>query len=378
MKILLLGNPSMLHSSLARGLRERGHEVMLISPGLGWRKFPIYGTLLERRQDINSKLAFIIYLWQTLRVMRRCKGFDIVQLCNPMFMEHRAPILKYFYRYLRRHNTKIILGAFSDDYYYVDQILNHHLLRYSEQNIGDVMRNDEQARLQRYLWTDTPQSLLKGAAARWARFVADDCDAVVACLYEYWAAYQRVMPEKTSFIPLPIEQSDTPPSDFTIGDKVRLFIGIQKDRSQYKGTDIMLRAAQAIVNDYPDLCELQVAESIPFTEYMQMLLGSDVILDQLYSYTPSMNPLLAMSRGIVAVSGGEPENYDIINESHLRPIINVQPSYDSVYNELRNLITNKKRIPQLKRESVEYVMRHHDYRKVAEQYETLYRSLLSR
>lgn len=376
MKILLLGNPSTLHSSLAKGLRERGHEVMLVSPGLGWRKFPIYGQLLERRQDINSKLAFVIYLWQTLKVIRRCRKFDIVQLCNPQFLEHRAPLLRFFYRYLRKHNKKIVLGAYSDDYYYVDQILNHKLLRYSEQNIGDVMRNDEQARKQRYIWTDTPQSLLGGAEARWARYVADDSDAVVACLYEYWAAYQRVMPEKTSFVPLPIEMPESIPHSFTVGDKVKLFIGIQKDRTQMKGTDIMLEAAKAVARDFPDRCELRVAESVPFTEYMEMLKGSDVILDQLYSYTPSMNPLQAMIRGIVAVSGGEPENYDIINETELRPIINVQPSYESVYEALKWLVENKERIPELKRQSVEYVMRHHDYRKVAEQYESLYRSLL--
>lgn len=349
---------------------------MLVSPGLGWRKFPIYGQLLERRQDINSKLAFVIYLWQTLKVIRRCRKFDIVQLCNPQFLEHRAPLLRFFYRYLRKHNKKIVLGAYSDDYYYVDQILNHKLLRYSEQNIGDVMRNDEQARKQRYIWTDTPQSLLGGAEARWARYVADDSDAVVACLYEYWAAYQRVMPEKTSFVPLPIEMPESIPHSFTVGDKVKLFIGIQKDRTQMKGTDIMLEAAKAVARDFPDRCELRVAESVPFTEYMEMLKGSDVILDQLYSYTPSMNPLQAMIRGIVAVSGGEPENYDIINETELRPIINVQPSYESVYEALKWLVENKERIPELKRQSVEYVMRHHDYRKVAEQYESLYRSLL--
>lgn len=105
--------------------------------------------------------------------------------------------------------------------------------------------------------------------------------------------------------------------------------------------------------------------------------GSDIILDQLYSYTPSMNSLLAMSKGIVVVGGGEPENYEIIGEKELRPIINVQPTYQSVYEELKKLIHHKERIPELKRQSVEYVRRHHDYRKVAKQYESLYLDLLS-
>ena len=81
-----------------------------------------------------------------------------------------------------------------------------------------------------------------------------------------------------------------------------------------------------------------------------------------------MNPLLAMSKGIICIGGGEPENYEIINETQLRPIINVEPTYDSVYHELELLVLNPDRIPQLKRQSVDYVAKHHDYLKVARQY----------
>lgn len=51
--------------------------------------------------------------------------------------------------------------------------------------------------------------------------------------------------------------------------KVKLFIGINKSRSEYKGTDIMLKAAQAIAKKYPDKTELQIAENIPFVEYVK-------------------------------------------------------------------------------------------------------------
>jgi hypothetical protein len=47
-----------------------------------------------------------------------------------------------------------------------------------------------------------------------------------------------------------------------------------------------------------------------------------------------------------------------------------------VEQEVENLIMHPERIPELKRQSVEYVRRHHDYRKVAEQYEAFYASLL--
>jgi glycosyltransferase involved in cell wall biosynthesis len=103
-----------------------------------------------------------------------------------------------------------------------------------------------------------------------------------------------------------------------------------------------------------------------------MMDGSDAILDQLYSYTPSMNSLLAMSKGIIVIGGGEPENYDILGEKELRPIINVQPTQESVYNELEQLILHPERISELKRQSVEYISRHHDYLKVAARYVDFY------
>ena len=150
--------------------------------------------------------------------------------------------------------------------------------------------------------------------------------------------------------------------------KVVLFIGINKERSVYKGTDIMYKAAKDIQHKYPHLTKLVVAESVPFADYQKMMNDADAILDQLYAYTPSMNPLLAMSKGIICVGGGEPENYEIIHETELRPIINVGPTYESVYQGLEELILHPERIPELKEQSIEYVRRHHDYIKVAQQY----------
>ena len=88
-----------------------------------------------------------------------------------------------------------------------------------------------------------------------------------------------------------------------------------------------------------------------------------------------MNALLAMSKGIIVVGGGEPENYEIINEEELRPIVNVEPNYESVYHELEQLVLHTERIPLLKQQSIEYIKRHHDYIKVAREYEQLYSSI---
>ena len=75
--------------------------------------------------------------------------------------------------------------------------------------------------------------------------------------------------------------------------------------------------------------------------------GADAILDQLYAYTPSMNPLEAMSKGIICIGGGEQENYDIIGEKELRPIINVKPTKESVVEQLEQLVLHPQRHQRL-------------------------------
>ena len=370
MKILLFGNPSMWHSNLAKGLRELGHEVRLISERYGWRQFPVDDILLERRTDINGKLAFVDYLLKALPILWQCRGYDIVQLNHPMFLSLRGSHMKPFYKYLRRNNKKVVMCSVGEDYHILDQILNKNILRYSEQRVGEKIMENDNVHYVRDIY-------LHGGTANYCKYVAKDCDAIVAVLYEYWACYNNVFPEKLHFFPLPVVMGDRGTQEFSVGDKVRLFIGLQKDRMNIKGTDIMLKAAQDIVRDYPDLATLQIEENVPYEKYEQMLTKADVLLDQLYSYTPAMNALLAMSKGIVAITGGEPENYEIIGERELRPIINVQPTYESVYEELKKLVLHKEVIPELKRQSVEYIRKHHDYHKVAQQYEDFYKKLLT-
>lgn len=82
-----------------------------------------------------------------------------------------------------------------------------------------------------------------------------------------------------------------------------------------------------------------------------------------------------MSKGIINIGGGEPENYDILGETELRPIVNVLPTYESCYEEIERLVLHPERIPLLKQQSVEYVKKHHDYLKVAQQYLDFYHTL---
>ena len=370
MKILLIGEYSNVHNTLAMGLRQLGHQVTVMSNGDFWKDYP-RDIDVSRSPGKLGGIRLMLRLWSLLPKM--C-GYDVVQLINPMFFELKAERLFFYYRWLRRHNKKVFLGAFGMDWYWVHTCCNSHPLRYSDFNIGQELRTDEAAMKEQHDWLSTAKERLN-------KIIAADCDGIITGLYEYHVCYEPYFPDKIRFIPYPIagdtEATGTTENTGTTGKNespkmLTLFIGISRDRSAYKGTDIMLKAATAIANKYPAQVRLCKAEGLPFDEYQQKMEQSDVLLDQLYSYTPAMNALLAMSKGIVVVGGGEPENYEILHETELRPIINVTPDYDSVFQAIEQLVLHPERIPLLKQQSIAYIKRHHDYVKVAHQYEVFY------
>ena len=102
-----MGEYSNVHATLADGLRKLGHQVSVLSNGDFWKNYP---------RDINmvrkpGKLGGIMYLAKLYTIVHKLRGYDIVQLINPMFLELKAERIFPFYRYLRRHNKKVILGG---------------------------------------------------------------------------------------------------------------------------------------------------------------------------------------------------------------------------------------------------------------------------
>lgn len=364
MKILLMGEYSNVHWTLAEGLRALGHKVTVLSNGDYWKNYPRDISLVRR----PGKLGGVAYMARLYSLLPRLRGYDVVQFINPMFLDIKAERIRPIYRYLRRHNKHLVLDAFGMDYYWAHVCSTDMPLRYSDFNLGHQLRTNADAVIERRDWIGTEKEKLN-------REMAADCDAIVCGLYEYWVCYHPAFPEKTVYLPFPIRQKMQPSELKPHTGKLKLFIGINKTRSEYKGTDIMLSAAQEVASRHADRVELRVAESVPFAQYVEMMNGSDAILDQLYSYTPAMNSLEAMSRGIVSIGGGEEECYEILGETELRPIVNVLPQRESVVEALEQLALHPDRIDTLKRESLQFIARHHDHIQVARAYAQLYESL---
>lgn len=363
MKILLVGEYSNVHWTLAEGLRALGHEVVVVSDGDSWKDYPRDIDLRRRSLGRWDSLRYMADLYRTLP---KLKGFDVVQLINPVFIDLRAERIPPFYRQLRRQNGRMFLGSFGIDKPWVEEGLKAHTFRYSDFYLYGERRHNA--------FTDEMENSWLGSKGRLFDLVAADCDGIVAGLYENYVCCQPHYGEKLHFIPFPINLSQVKPkephADFS---GLRFFIGIQRSRSEYKGTDIMLRALERLQRKYPERMQIVKAESVPFPEYQNLMNHSDILLDQLYSYTPAMNGLLAMAKGLVLVGGGEEEHYQLLVEPTLRPIINVQPDEDDVCTQIEQRLLNAPdALSHLSAESVAYIHRYHDHLKVARQYLALW------
>lgn len=276
MRILLLGEYSNVHWTLAEGLRALGHEVCVVSNGDYWKDYRRDVSLVRRSYGRWDSLVYMAQVWKALRQMR---DYDVVQIINPMFLEMKSERIRPIYEYLRKHNKRMFMGAYGMDYYWVNTCRTTQTFRYSDFNFGDRLRTDDIAMAEVRDWIGTDKGRLN-------QEIAADCDGIAAGLYEYYACYHPAFPDKTEFIPFPINTDTTVRTAPPVTDKVRFFIGVQKSRGMYKGTDVMLRALERVADRHPDRCEIVKAESVPFPVYQHMMDSSHALLDQLYSYTP--------------------------------------------------------------------------------------------
>lgn len=150
---------------------------------------------------------------------------------------------------------------------------------------------------------------------------------------------------------------------------------MQSRREYLKGARKIAEMIEEVDRRHPGRLSVMYVEDVPYDRYCVMLDQADVQVDQFYSYTPSMNSLAAMARGTVVIGGGEEEFYEFIGEKKLRPIINVSPekSFDDNVATLEQALLTPGNVALLSKQSVEFVRKYHDYRKVAAEYVEVYK-----
>jgi len=370
MKILFAGDASNMHSSLARELRRMGHQATVASDGSRWMNTSRDINLLRR----PGKVGTVRYLLDIMWALPLMRDYDVVELASPLFLRLKPARVACVFDYLKRHNRHVVLSAMATDWVYYHACHDGHTYRYSDYMVGDepspYVNSSEYVAQSQDNWG-------KPFMRQHSDHIVGGVDGAVACLYEYYVAYQPVLGERVVYAGLPIDtQGLTYRPLQQVPDKVRLFIGIQRDRHVIKGTDRLLAAMKRVHDRYPTLTQLEVVENVPYDEYTRRMRDSHVIVDQLYSYTPATNALIGMAQGLVAVSGAEPEFYDFIGETDNRPVINVSPLVEGdIDAKLAWIVENRDQLPQLALRSRQFVEKHNASPVVARRYLDFWTSL---
>jgi len=364
MKILFLGDASNYHNCLAGALRDMGHRVTVASNGSHWMNT---NREINIKRPLGGKLGGAL-LWANLNTLlcHRLKGYDVVQLSNPVFLDLRPHRVREIFDRLKRDNGSVFLTGLGSDTAYIKMCIDStHNLRYNEWMIdGEASPFYEQSNSVLHAWLQPPLS-------DHCEHIYQHIDGVVTALYEYDLAYRRFMPDDmVGYAGIPIDTDSVALSvdKDTVPERVKLFLGMHRHRKVEKGTDRLLAAARRVKEAYPDKCDLRIVENVPYAEYLEQMCHSHVILDQLYSYTPATNALLAMAMGLTAVSGGENDYYDFIGEYQNRCIINALPDDEQLYETLVDVVTHPERVPQMSCRNREFVLKHNDSRVVAQRF----------
>ena len=370
MKILLMGDASNFHRALSVALREKGHDVVVASNGSRWMR-------TERDIDISRPAWGKVggaALWAKIQwIKRRLTGFDIVQIVNPVFVELRPEKVARLFDHLRQNNRRVVLTALGDDTPYIRLCDDTSALAYNEWHNPDGSPTPHAANSWHLhdAWLTEP--LLSHCEK-----VYSEIDGATTALYEYDLACRRTIgSDRVAYTGIPVDaQGITPVNADSVPTRLRLFIGLQRGRMEEKGTDRLLEAAKKVAAEHPAKCELVVVENKPYAEYIELMRSSHVMLDQIYSYTPATNALLAMATGLITVSGGENDYYDFIGETENRPIVNAVPDDDGLRRIITDIVTHPERFPEISRRSREFVLKHNDSTVVADRFLTFWNKIL--
>ncbi|MGM9853054.1 MAG: glycosyltransferase [Muribaculaceae bacterium] len=362
MKILLLGDFSNLHNALGGALAGMGHDVTVISEGCGWQDTR-RDIDIRRRPGLMGGLLYVARLCGPLH--RHLRGYDVVALQTPHFLQLKPSRLRWFFDRLRRENGAVFLSAASTDQVYIREAFNRNSpLRYNEFRIGDAPAP---------LTLADPQTLAEWRTPEmeaYADYFYDHIDGAVSALYEYDVALRaRLEPERVAYGGIPIDLKMLP---FKAIDpdirQVRLFLGRHRDRKIEKGTDLLETAARRVADASGGRVTLNIVENLPFSQYIGTMTDSHILLDQIYSYTPATNALMAMARGLNVVTGGEEDYYRFIGETENRPIINAPIDVDELTETLREACADTVEIARRGAASRAFVEKHNAADVVARRY----------
>lgn len=362
MKILFLGDYSNLHACLAKELRHKGHEVTVVSDRGTYMRTDA-DIELRRKPGMSGALA---YLWKIMASLPSWKGYDVVQLINPGFLDLRCGKLRIIFDILKKNNHSVFLTLCGNDYYFVKDCVETDFFRFSEYRIGkeatELVKSDP--------WNE--RGWLIDEHKSYTEYLYDKIDGAMSVLPEYdMSARLHMDPEKLKFTNLPVDLKNLPFERIDTGiKKTRILVGIRGGMEIRKGTARLLELCRELEKEIPDRVEVRMVSNLSLADYIEELKKSHIVIDQLYSYSPATNALQTMALGRIPGSGGQKEYYEYIGETS-GPVLCLSPdqSDGEIKERIRRLALNPDKMAEMSEACRKIVERHNDVRIVAGEFE---------
>ncbi len=371
-RILLLGDYSNMHSQLGRTLSQWGHEVTVASMGSGFQDTVRDIDIRRGRGRVGGLVLSLRLLCGSLH--RHLRDYDIVALQNPNFLPLRPRRLRYFFDRLCGENRRVFLSAAGADPLYIKECLDMRSpLAYNEYRVERTLAPYAVTHRQKLHDYITPEM------CDYCDHVYDNIDGAVTALYEYDIAVRRRLgDDKTAYGGIPIDvdalKPVTIPRDV---ECVKIFLGRHRERQSEKGTDLLEQAARRVIDRLKDRASLEIVENIPYAAYVNSMCNSHILLDQIYSYSPATNAMIAMAHGLNVVTGGESDYYDFIGERDNRPIINAPTNLAALSETLADVCAHPEALSLRGERSRAFVCKHNAAETVARRYLAFWTSKLT-
>jgi hypothetical protein len=354
MRVLLVGEYSGVHLALAKGLRTLGHDVTVVSGGDGWKGFASDFSLNSSLSGILGKIDRNIVRPVVTMGRAFVARYDVVQFMAPVALlpgRGRVPLNRAFYLSLMRASKRSFLLAAGDD----------------------ALTYQAGPRRMRYTpWPDHLSIDLEGTSSiwsdpdieRWNRELGHRVSGVIPVMYDYAVGYEGFATKRPT-IPLPIDVDAVTFQPNIVGKRLVVYHGVT--RAGFKGSRHVIEGFDRLARKYPSDIEPIIADRMPIHEYLKVLERTNVVVDQVNSYSYGMNALYAMSLGKVVLSGCEPE---CVQELGFRscPVVNVTPDADDVVQKIENLLDQRGNVEHLGRAARTFVEENHRHDKIAQRY----------
>lgn len=355
MKVLLLGEFSGLHKNLADGLRYCGIEVKTASIGDGWKRIL---SDMDWSSELRGVAGKIVSILKASKDVNKLVDYDVVQVVSPIIFHPRLFFFeKLLIDFLKKNNDRLYLvGAGASERnsyinsYFRDYYKYPEFYKILKANVGGK------------LWSETTQGI------NYNQYFHSLLDGYIPIMYEYAEPYRIAnFQNLKSTIQIPHAGHFEYQYRSVLNRKIKIFHGVNPDRIQEKGSDLIASAVIKLSQKYKKNIEFIEVGGLPLQDYLLCLKESDIVIDQLYFSSYGVNTVQAMSMGKIVLGGGGRE---FLEEFNLKssPVIPLSPSVNKICDVIEQLMCRLSEIQDMANESYEFAKEFHDKNKVAALY----------